>query len=238
VRIVFHQHAIERYIQRYERAMDVDAARAALEAAAESAVVLKELTIHGQRQAIIEVNGESVLLVLKVDHATRETICATVLPMPSKTWVEKMREEVAAALDESDPSKPISFEVPVDADGVPTVMDARERAYLFQTADKDCLLDMVVALRKRVRGCHLHATRQLTQQKAGFRKRLEALLDGQKVLGQFMQPTPPVDDAPGIVLVQPVGNCCGDGLHAYDPSAPDGKGTELAAVCAGCRACQ
>lgn len=41
-----------------------------------------------------------------------------------------------------------------------------------------------------------------------------------------------------FVIVQPVGNCCGDGLHAYDATREDGKGIPLAAACSGCRACK
>lgn len=48
------------------------------------------------------------------------------------------------------------------------------------------------------------------------------------------------DKFPGqsILIIEPVGNCDGSGLYAYDRNADDGRGQKLKTRCAGCRACR
>ena len=41
-----------------------------------------------------------------------------------------------------------------------------------------------------------------------------------------------------ITITQPVGNCDGNGLYAYDTTKEDGRGEFLSAPCPGCRACR
>lgn len=186
MRIVFHQHAIERFIQRFVTGpMPIAEARKLLEDAVDAAVMLKERTIHGQQQALVtcdehpQLGGKAeaciVVLVLKVDPRTRDHICVTVLPAPEKTWVEKMREEVAEA--QQWVASPVVFnsiiDPPTDAAGVPEALTDIERRHLLEDTGKEVLVDMIGALRKRLRGCHLAATKQLGEQKAAYGRKLE-----------------------------------------------------------------
>lgn len=41
-----------------------------------------------------------------------------------------------------------------------------------------------------------------------------------------------------VTIDQPVGNCDGSGMYAYDPSTEDCRGAKLATPCPGCRACK
>ena len=44
--------------------------------------------------------------------------------------------------------------------------------------------------------------------------------------------------SPALAITQPWSNCCGDGIHADDPSKEERKGERLAQPCPGCRACR
>jgi len=41
-----------------------------------------------------------------------------------------------------------------------------------------------------------------------------------------------------VEIVEPVANCDGSGLYAYDRTREDGRGVKLALPCSGCRACR
>ncbi len=97
-RFGFTEHAIDRFIERHAPDLSRKEARKCLEETALKAVRLKEKTINGESQWMLE---DGIILVTKRDGG--ETVCVTILPEPYRRGpreeeLEMMREYAEANL--------------------------------------------------------------------------------------------------------------------------------------------
>lgn len=73
------QHAVERFRERWAKGLTYPHARRELMILATGATRLKERSVNGQEQWLVN-DGSGIILVMKRDPGQRGMICVTVLP--------------------------------------------------------------------------------------------------------------------------------------------------------------